>query len=140
MADLGPEDRSAISGVGHYGPITSKTVAGMADLSRWRDSSARAVWGGYSFGHGTVVMPSGRFDSANGPFRPVPGLSAVELCPKLTPYWLSPTSCCAMRDFIIVAVLCLLAAIVADYVWLGGQYSTKVMYELGLDIRSINRR
>jgi hypothetical protein len=42
-----------------------------------------------------------------------------------------------MRDFIIVAVLCLVAAIVADYVWLGGQYS---MYELGLDIRSINRR
>jgi len=45
-----------------------------------------------------------------------------------------------MRDFIIVAVLCLLAAIVADYVWLGGQYSTKVMNYLGLDISSINRR
>jgi hypothetical protein len=44
-----------------------------------------------------------------------------------------------MRDFIIVAVLCLVAAIVADYVWLGGQYSSKVMYELGLDISSINR-
>ena len=38
--------------------------------------------------------------------------------------------CCAMRDFIIVA----------DYVWLDGQYSRKVMRELGLDISSINRR
>jgi hypothetical protein len=139
MADLGPEDRSAISGVGHHGP-TSKTVAGMADLGRWRDGSACAVWGGDSFGHGAVVKPSGRFDSANGPFWPVRGLSAVALCPKLAPYSLSPTSWCAMRDFIIVAVLCLVAAIVADYVWLGGQYSSKVMNELGLDISSINRR
>jgi hypothetical protein len=47
---------------------------------------------------------------------------------------------CAMRDFIIVAVLCLVAAIVADYVWLDGQYSSKVMHELGLDISSVNRR
>ena len=45
-----------------------------------------------------------------------------------------------MRDFIIVAVLCLVAAIIADYVWLDGQYSRKVMRELGLDISSINRR
>jgi len=33
----------------------------------------------------------------------------------------------------------LVAAIVADYVWLDGQYSRKVMRELGLDISSINR-
>jgi len=45
-----------------------------------------------------------------------------------------------MRDFIIVAVLCLVAAIVADYVWLGGKYSSKAMYELGLDLSSIIRR
>ncbi len=45
-----------------------------------------------------------------------------------------------MRDFIIVALLCLVAAIVADYVWLDGQYSSKVMHELGLDISLINRR
>ena len=73
------------------------------------------------------------------PIGTCPRLLAAELCPKLIPCCLSPTSCCAMRDFIIVAVLCLVAAIVADYVWLGGQYSSKVMYELGLDIRSINR-
>jgi len=45
-----------------------------------------------------------------------------------------------MRDFIIVAVLCLVAAIVADYVWLDGKYSRKVAHEFGLDISSINRR
>jgi hypothetical protein len=62
------EDRSAISGVGHHGPSTSETVAGMADLGRWRDSSACAVWGGYSFGHGTVVI-SGRLCPARGPLN-----------------------------------------------------------------------
>ena len=65
------EDRSAISGVGHHGPTTSETVAGMADLGRWRDSSACAVWGGYSFSHGAVVRPNGRLCPANGPLNPV---------------------------------------------------------------------
>jgi hypothetical protein len=45
-----------------------------------------------------------------------------------------------MRDLILVAVLCLLAAVVVDHFWLHGQYSSKVVRDLGLDVSSVNRR
>ena len=45
-----------------------------------------------------------------------------------------------MREFIIVTLLCLAAAVVADHMWLGGKYFGTVAHELGLDISSVNRR
>jgi hypothetical protein len=45
-----------------------------------------------------------------------------------------------MRDFIIVTILCLAAAIVADHFWLGGRYFGAVQHGLGLDMSSIKRR
>jgi hypothetical protein len=45
-----------------------------------------------------------------------------------------------MRDFVIIAVLCLLAAFVTDRLWLGGKYSGHVTREWLLDFSSINRR
>jgi hypothetical protein len=45
-----------------------------------------------------------------------------------------------MRDFIIVIVLSLLAAIAADYVWLGGKHVDKAAREIGLDISAIRHR
>jgi hypothetical protein len=45
-----------------------------------------------------------------------------------------------MREFIIVTALCLVAAFVADHVWLGGKYFGAVKHELGLEVSSVNRR
>ena len=43
----------------------------------------------------------------------------------------------AMRDFIIVAMLCLLGAFVTDRLWLGGKYSGNVTPEWLLDFSSM---
>ena len=45
-----------------------------------------------------------------------------------------------MKDFVVVALLCLVAAIVADQVWLHGKYTGAIKHSLGLDISSVNRR
>lgn len=45
-----------------------------------------------------------------------------------------------MRDVIIVTVLCLVAAIVADHIWLNGKYFSKAKQELGLDISAARRQ
>lgn len=46
----------------------------------------------------------------------------------------------SMRDAIIVAVLCLAAAFIADRVWFGGKYFATTKQELGLDISAVRRR
>jgi hypothetical protein len=45
-----------------------------------------------------------------------------------------------MREFIIVTLLCLATAIVADRLWFDGKYFNAFKYELGLDISSVKRR
>jgi hypothetical protein len=45
-----------------------------------------------------------------------------------------------MRDYIIVIVLCLIAALVMDRIWLDGKYTGQVAHQVGLDISSVNRR
>jgi hypothetical protein len=45
----------------------------------------------------------------------------------------------AMRDFIIVAVLCLLWAFVTDRLWLDGKYSDNLTTEWLLDFSSMRR-
>ncbi|WP_157100110.1 hypothetical protein [Rhodoplanes sp. Z2-YC6860] len=45
-----------------------------------------------------------------------------------------------MRDFIIITVLCLVAAIVADRMWLDGRYAGKITRQWGLDMSPSNRR
>ena len=45
-----------------------------------------------------------------------------------------------MRDFIIVAVLCILTAFVVDRVWLGGKYFGNVKPEWVLDFSAMKYR
>jgi hypothetical protein len=44
-----------------------------------------------------------------------------------------------MRDFIIIAVVCLLGAFVTDRLWLGGKYSGNVTPQWLLDFSSMKR-
>ena len=45
-----------------------------------------------------------------------------------------------MRDVIVVTILCLIAATVADFVWSGGKHVDAIKQELGLEISSVGRR
>jgi hypothetical protein len=44
-----------------------------------------------------------------------------------------------MREFIIVTVLCLVAAVVADAVWFDGKYFGRVKDDIGFSFSSVNR-
>jgi hypothetical protein len=44
-----------------------------------------------------------------------------------------------MRDFIIVTVLCLAAAIAVDHFWLNGKYFGSVAEDLGFAASSVRR-
>jgi hypothetical protein len=44
-----------------------------------------------------------------------------------------------MRDFIIIATLCLLGAFVTDRLWLGGRYSGTITPEWLLDFRAMKQ-
>jgi hypothetical protein len=45
-----------------------------------------------------------------------------------------------MRDFVMIAVVCLLAVFVTDRLWLGGKYSGHVTPEWLLDFSAMKRR
>jgi hypothetical protein len=45
-----------------------------------------------------------------------------------------------MRDFIIIATLCLLGAFVTDRLWLGGRYSGHVTPEWLMDFSAMKNR
>jgi hypothetical protein len=45
-----------------------------------------------------------------------------------------------MRDLILVTLLCALAAVVADHVWLGGKYFGLYTHRVAQEFSSSNRR
>jgi hypothetical protein len=45
-----------------------------------------------------------------------------------------------MRDFIIVTILCIAAAIAVDHFWFGGKYFGAATQDLGFSASSVQRR